>query len=135
MTTKIKTTPVSKSDYKLFQEKATQFFNVMNLCLNDREWDAVLLNGVHAAITINDALCVFLLGLKSTSKMHQDAVKLLIQAVPSNEGKKNANRLAEILNLKHLVEYEPRRFTENEARRFSEQVDRFKSWVENQLPR
>ena len=134
MVTIAKTTMVPKSDYKSFQEKANQFFNVMNMCLNDREWDAVLLNGVHSAITINDALCVFRLGLRSTSKMHQDSVRLLIQADPTPDGKKNANRLAEILNSKHQVEYEPRRFTENEARRFAGQVDRFKIWVEKQLP-
>lgn len=134
MVTKVNTTTVPKNAYKSFAEKADQFFNVMNICLNDREWDAVLLNGVHAAIAINDALCIFLLGLRSTSKMHQDSVRLLIQAVPTHEGKKNAVRLAEILNIKHKVEYESRRFIENEARRFAVQVDRFKSWAEKQLP-
>lgn len=134
MATKVNTTTVPKSEYKSFQEKANQFFNVMNMCLNDHEWDAVLLNGLHAAMSINDALCVFRLGLRSISKMHQDAVRLLIQAVSTEDGKKNAHRLAEILNLKHTVEYEPRRFTENEARQFATKVDRFKNWVEAQMP-
>src|SRR3989338_9739764 len=134
MVTIVKTTMVPKSDYKSFQEKANQFFNVMNMCLNDREWDAVLLNGVHSAITINDALCVFRLGLRSTSKMHQDSVRLLIQADPTSDGKKNATRLADILNQKHEIEYEPRRFKESEARQFAEKVARFKNWAEKHIP-
>src|SRR3989338_1665236 len=134
MTKTVKTTAVSKNNYKSYQEKSDQFFNVMNTCLSDREWDAVLLNGVHAAISINDALCVFRLGLRSTSKMHQDSVRLLIQADPTSDGKKNATRLADILNQKHEIEYEPRRFKESEARQFAEKVARFKNCAEKHIP-
>lgn len=131
---KITTTDVSKNEYTEYQKKGRQFFNVMKICLQDGEWDAVLLNGVHAAISLADALAIFRLGKRSTSKAHQDAAGLLSQALPSEEGRKNAARLAEILNYKHPVEYEARRFTEDEARRFAQKVERLILWIEKQLP-
>lgn len=135
MAQEIKTTNLPQTEHSSYKAKARQFFNVMKMCLADKEWDAVLLNGVHAAISMNDALCIFLSGKRSISKMHQDAVKLLMQVSPhSEESKKNAHRLADILNLKHHVEYEPRRFAEKEARDFSNKVERFFSWVEKQIP-
>lgn len=105
----------------------------MKICLEDGEWDAVLLNGLHAAISMNDALCVLKTGRRSASKFHQDAVILLGQACPSEEGRKNVGRLAEILNFKNAIEYEARRFSEAEARDFAVKVERFISWVENQI--
>ncbi|MBI1909503.1 MAG: HEPN domain-containing protein [Deltaproteobacteria bacterium] len=132
---KISTTTLPKSEFKNYWGKALQFYNAMNLCLQDQEWDAVLLNGVHAAISASDALTVFLTGKRSSSKLHQDAVALLIHAVSENqEDRKNASRLSEILNEKHQIEYEPRRFTEREAFAFAQKTERFFEWVKNRLP-
>lgn len=134
MTKSISTTQVSKNEYIDYLEKGRQFFSAMSMCLEDKEWDAVLLNGTHAVISTNDALCVYKLGKRSSSKIHQDAMTLLEKACPGEEGKKNSRRLSEILNLKHQVEYEPKRFTEKEARDFVVKVERFVSWAKSQLP-
>lgn len=133
---KIKTTSVSKENYSNYLGKAKQFYSTMMMSLADREWDTVLLLGVHAAISITDALLVFHVGKRSISKAHQDAVSLLIQSFPNKDGiRQNANRLSQILNEKHKIEYEPRRFTEKEAYHFAKSVERYLNWSLEQLPK
>lgn len=108
----------------------------MMICLQDHEWDTVLLLGVHAAICITDALLIFHVGKRSISKSHQDTMYLLIQSLPDKEDvRQNSNRLSQILNEKHSIEYESRRFTEKEARDFVKKVERYFVWVEQQLPK
>lgn len=131
---KLSTTDVPKHAYADFHGKGMQFFTVMQLCFQDKEWDAVFLNGVHAAISLTDAITVYRIGKRSASQSHQDAATLLRQAVPNTDGQKNAVRLAEILNWKHEVEYEPRRFTQPEASGFTKAVERFSEWAQKQLP-
>lgn len=131
----ISTTSVPKQEYTEYRAKALQFFAVMNFCLQDQEWDAVLLNGVHATISMSDALTVLRLGKRSASKSHQDATILLSHAVAKeDQGQRQATRLSEILNYKNLVEYAPRRFTAREASEFAKQVDRFVTWAQTLLP-
>ena len=132
---KIPAVNVEKGQHIDYQRKALQFFNVMKICLQDGEWDAVLLNGIHASISMNDALTIFRLGKRSSGKSHQEATILLSQVVAGQEeGKKNVTRLSQILDAKNAVEYESRRFSEREARYFAQQVERFVEWVEKQLP-
>lgn len=134
MAKQIPTRPVAKSEYKNYRDKGVQFFHVMQICLEDGEWDAALLNGVHACISFNDAITTWHLGKTSSGKSHQDSIHLLSQAISSADGKRNSTRLAEIINFKNLVEYEPRRFTETDARNFEKKVERFVEWVRTQLP-
>lgn len=133
---KIKTTTVSKHEYASYLKKGQEFYDVMKTALGDGDWNTVLLLGVHAAISATDALLTFHAGKRSIGKSHQDAVVLLTQALPAGEDvQKNANRLAQILNEKHLVEYEPSEFTETQAYNFAQRVERFMDWVISQLPK
>ncbi len=126
---------VPKTHYRDYLEKAKQFYGTMMTCLQDREWDAILLLGVHAAISVTDALIVFHSEKRSTSKSHQDAVTLLIQTLPSDpDVKQNATRLSQIINEKHKVEYEPKRFSEKEALEFVKKVERYLQWAQTKLP-
>lgn len=132
---KIQTAFVPKAHYADYLGKARQFQGVMLMSLEDQEWDSVLLLGVHAAISATDALLVFHAGRRSISQAHRDAVTLLLQSLPDREDvRQNANRLSLLLNEKHAVEYEPRRFTEKEALEFSKKVERYFDWVLKQLP-
>lgn len=132
---KISTANVPKGEFKNYRDKGKQFANVMRGCLQQGDWDAAILNGVHAAICLADAVTVFLIGKRSTAKSHQDAAFLLSQATGQDEeGRKQAGRLAQILNWKHNAEYEPTRASENEARDFEKIVTRFIQWAEKRLP-
>lgn len=132
---KIAAVNVERGQHVDYLKKALQFFNVMKMCLQDGEWDAVLLNGIHASISINDALTIFRLGKRSSGKSHQEATILLSQVVAGQEeGKKNVSRLSQILDAKNAVEYESRCFSEKEARHLAQQVERFVEWAQRQLP-
>lgn len=134
MAKQIKTTEVPKRNYRDYWEKAQQMLRVMRFCLEDNQWDAVLFNGVHACICASDALAVFCLGKRSTAQSHQDAILLLKQAARNADSGKYGARFSEILNLKHLVEYEPRRFDAAEGSDFAKKVERFINWIQTQLP-
>lgn len=136
MVKNLKTTTVSRTEYLNYLGKAKQFYSTMLTCLQDHEWDTILLLGVHAAISITDALLIFQVGQRSISKAHQDVIYLLLQSLPDKEDvRQNSNRLSQILNEKHSIEYESRRFTEKEARDFVKKVERYFVWVEQQLPK
>ena len=133
---KLSTAEVPKGEYKNYREKGKQFAGVMKNCLQQEDWDAVILNGVHASICLADAVTVFLIGKRSTGKSHQDAAFLLSQAAGQDEeGRRQADRLAQILNWKHEAEYEPTRASQNEARDFEKIVTRFMQWAATRLPR
>jgi|GEM_PF-1272323 len=135
MAKQINTTEVFKIEYRDYRDKSIQLFGVMKTCLQDEAWDAVLINGVHAARNMADAITVFLLGKRSISKFHYDSALLLNQAVSTNpEGRRNADRLAQIMNYKHTAEYESQRSTEREANDFAKIVERFIDWGRKQLP-
>jgi len=76
---KIKSVTLPKSDAFSYLKKAKQFFHVMQFCTLDEEWDAAILNGVHAAISITDAILVQRAGIHSISQRHEDAAILLQQ--------------------------------------------------------
>ena len=131
---KLNSVQVPKVEYGNYRDKGLQFFNVMKSCLQDGDWDAVLLNGVHASISLSDAITVFALGQRSSSRSHLDAAGLLGQAVSQDpEGRRNADRLAQILNWKHDAEYEPKRASEREAYDFAKIVERFMEWARSKL--
>lgn len=131
----VNTRAVPKNEFAEYRDKGLQFYTVMKLCLEDREWDAVFLMGVHATISMSDAITVCRSGQRSTGESHREAATLLEEATGhSTEGAKYAARFLEIIRKKHEVAYEPRRFTEREAAEFAKQVERFVEWVKKQLP-
>ena len=132
---KLSTAEVPRGEFRNYREKGRQFFDVMKTCIQKGEFDAAILNGVHATISLADAVTVFLIGKRSTGRSHQDAAFLLSQAAgQEEEGKRQADRLAQILNWKHDNEYEPTRSSESEAREFEKIVGRFVQWALAKLP-
>lgn len=86
----LSTVDVPKGEYKNYREKGLQFFNVMKSCLQEGDWDAVVLNGVHTSISLSDALTVVRLGTRSSGKSHLDAAGLLSQAMAGDpEGRRD----------------------------------------------
>jgi hypothetical protein len=126
-----KTRDEPKHAFADYRTKARELLRVMNFCLQDEEWNAVFITGVHSAISMCDAICIFHLGQKSAGKSHQDAALLLGQAT---NDQKNVARLSELLNIKHDAEYTPRLFARKDAYAYAKKVDRLMSWAEEQLP-
>lgn len=131
---KIRTTHLPRHNYSDFKKKAEEFFNVMFLCMEDGQWDAAVLNGVHAAISMTDAVLVNKKEIKSTSQRHEDVVDLLKQEFTAKELVGQNNRLSRILNFKNLVSYQPIILGEAEARDFAKNVERYFEWAKKLLP-
>ena len=131
---KIPVAATDKSQYANFWTKAVDFREAMRQSMASENWNAAALNAVHAAISANDALLVFLHGVRSSSPKHDDAVKLLKSLVKHTDAPTNASRLRRLLAAKNMVEYEETMCTAAKARDLAKHIERFMGWIESLLP-
>jgi len=124
---------IEKSNYRIYLQKAKEFYETMHQAKDRNNWNAVGLNGVHCTISSNDALLVFYAGIRSSSQDHNVVVELLSSSVKLPEVKSKSQILRRILAKKNLIEYEDRDFTEKEALDIIKLVDRFYGWVKEKL--
>ncbi len=125
---------VEKSRYRIYLQKAREFYDEMESALANERWNAVGLNGIHCLISSCDALTVYFLGKRSASQSHEDVIKL-INELDINERTKR-DRLGQALSIlqpKTRVEYEGELFTEKEARTMTKRVGRFYGWAKGML--
>ena len=123
------TKPVDREKASNYKVIAQQFYETMEDSLGARRWNAVGLNGIHACISLTDAILAKYKGIRSTDSNHIMSADLLGQVFQNEEGKKYKRRLEEILRLKNVVSYEGREFSESEANKIALSVDRFFSWA------
>ena len=124
---------IEKSNYRIYLQKAKEFYETMYQAKDRNNWNAVGLNGVHCTISSNDALLVFYAGIRPSSQDHNVAVELLSSSVKFPEVKSKSQILRRILAKKNLIEYEDRDFTQKEALDIIKLVDRFYGWVKEKL--
>jgi hypothetical protein len=91
-------------------ERAREFLEVAVLVVDERDKDAspvyassAAALAVLAGIAASDAACCKALQERSRSENHRDAEQLLVQITPG--GKKAAEDLRELLNLKDKAQY------------------------------
>ena len=130
ITKKTPTRDVRKSAAVNFLSKAQQFSRAMIESLDRGDWDAAGLNAVHCAISANDAVLVFIKGIRSASSRHEDSVALLESLVTAPGVKGSASQLKRLVSKKNLIEYEERMFRESEARSAVKNASRFLVWAE-----
>ena len=116
-----------------YKNIAEQFYETMQEALFNRRWNAVGLNGVHACISLTDAILANYKGIRSTDSNHVMSADLLGQVFQNEEGKKYKRRLEEILRAKNLISYEGREFSESEANKIVLSVERFFSWARQKV--
>ena len=125
---------ISKVEYKEYFKKAEEFFSTMQDCFIAARWTSAALEAIHAAICANDALTIFVRGIKCSSPRHEDAVTLLQGLVELDGAKDNAIHLLRIIKKKNAVEYDRRSFNQKEAEVITKQAERFFNWVKSILP-
>ena len=130
---RIKKRVIEKSNYRIYLQKAKEFYETMHQAKDRNNSNAVGLNGVHSTISSNDALLVFYAGIRSSSQDHNVAVELLSSSVKFPEVKSKSQILRRILAKKNLIEYGDRDFAEKEALDIIKLVDRFYGWVKEKL--
>jgi len=128
----VKTRNIDSSESKLYEQKANEFFKVMESCFEKKQWNGVGLSAVHCVISINDALLAKS-GIRNTSADHREAARLLIRQYPSEETKKKAKHLKKVIEYKNIVEYHGRLFSQKEAVSIMKHTTRFFDWVVEQL--
>jgi hypothetical protein len=116
--------------------KAREFLTAAQAAAEQDHHDASLLNAVHAAIAASDAVCVALLGRRSSDPDHQRAADLLENVEELEPGARiRARQLRSLIAKKNFVAYEARRATAAEARDGLERATRFVEWTDGALLR
>ena len=116
--------------------KAREFLTTAQAACKQDHHDASLLNAVHAAIAASDAVCVALLGRRSSDPDHQRAADLLEDVEELEPGARiRARQLRTLIAKKSFVAYEARRATAAEARDGLERATRFVEWTDAALLR
>lgn len=139
MTPRRKTVAAPRSEARLYLAKAKQFSAEAISAKEQLRDDAAMLNAVHAAISATDALCVALVGRRSSEPDHQRAADLLQEiGGRSSAITSNVKQLRTLLAKKNVVEYESRQATAKEAAEAVKRADRFVHWaaqtIEDALP-
>ncbi|MBU1613954.1 HEPN domain-containing protein [bacterium] len=134
MSPKFRTRDVTKSFYVNYLKRARECLHAAENSFNSREWNAATINAIHSGIAACDAMCVYFLGKRHAGESHNDAVALFKTIKSSKEMDTNANRIARILRIKNMAEYEERLVYEPEAEKVLKDCKRFLEYVEKELP-
>ena len=130
-----KTKPTEASNYIIYLKKAREFYQTMYQAEKAENWNAVGLNGVHATISLIDAILVKHSGIRSSEKDHITVVDLLTSCVGNKikDAAQKSQTAKRIIAKKNLVAYENRDFIRNEALDMIKQVYRFYQWAIQQI--
>jgi len=130
-----KTKSVERSEYTIYLKKAKEFYQTMYQAEKAENWNAVGLNGVHATISLIDAILVRHSGIRSSEEDHMVVVDLLASSA-GNKIKDIAQKsqtAKRIIAKKNTVAYENRAFIKSEALDMIKQVERFYQWAIKQI--
>ena len=135
MTPKFKTRDVERTAYINYLKRAEECFHAAKNSFESQEWNAAVINAVHSSIAACDAICVYFLGKRNAGESHNEAV-VLFRSITSGDERinTNANRLARILDIKNLAEYEDRLVFKTEAEKVLKDCERLLEFIKKELP-
>lgn len=131
---KVPTRGIDRRKYAVYLKKAQDFYRAMRRSMDEANWNSAGLEAVHCAISATDALLAHVGGIRSTSQDHSDAVQLLIATVGTPEAASNSKHFLRIIEMKNLIEYEARNFTQKEAEVIARHTERYFAWARSILP-
>jgi len=134
MTPKFRTREVAKSFYTNYLKRAEECLHAAKNSFNNQEWNAAAINAIHSCIAACDAMCVYFLGKRHAGENHNDVVALFKIIKSSKEINTNANRIARVLRIKNMAEYEERLVYISEAEKVLKDCERFLEYVKKELP-
>jgi HEPN domain-containing protein len=94
-------------------------------------FNSAVISAVHCGISASDAYTVYAGGVRSASKDHGDAVKLLSSM--GAEAKPMSDHLRWLLEVKNAAEYEDRLSTSKDADLAVKHAERLYKWVSDKL--
>ena len=124
----VKTKQIDKDSHLGYQKKAYHAFETMKLALENKLWTAAGREAVFVCINMSDALLAKHNGLRNVSKDHMDVVKVVATVLPMSDRKSQSNRLRKVIQMKNLIDYESKEFSEKSANEIALQATRFYDW-------
>ena len=136
MTLKFKTRDVEKSLYANYLKRAEECYHAAKNSFAAQEWNAATISAIHAVIAGSDAMCVYFLGKRNASESHNEAAALFKTIRADDEGiNTNTNRIARVLSIKSMAEYEERLVFRAEAEKALKDCERFLEYIKEKLPK
>jgi uncharacterized protein (UPF0332 family) len=133
MAPKFRTRDVEKSLYINYFKRAEECLHAAKNSFNNQGWNAATISAIHSCISACDAMCVYFLGKRHAGENHNDAIALFKTIKYGKEINTNANRIARILHIKNMAEYEERLIFKPEAEKVLKDLERFLDYVKKQL--
>ena len=133
MVRKQRTMKATGAQVEQFRVEALQYHKAMKLAYESKLWDAAVSNGVHAVILMANAVTGRQSGEYYADKDHGQAPEYLKEVV-GPDASKAKGQMAQVLDLKGLVEYEARGCTARDAADVIKRVERFFSLSDKQFP-
>ena len=133
MTPKFKTRDVSRALFTNYLQRAEECFHSAQTSLKKCEWTGAAINAIHSSISACDAMCVFYLGKRHAGESHNEAIALFKTINNTDEISANAKRLARLLSIKNMAEYEERLVFQKEAESALKDCERFLEFVKKTL--
>jgi uncharacterized protein (UPF0332 family) len=134
MAPKFRTRDVEKSLYINYFKRAEECLHAAKNSFNNQRWNAATISAIHSSISACDAMCAYFLGKRHAGENHNDAIALFKTIKSGQEINTNANRIARILHIKNMAEYEERLIFMPEAQKVLKDCKRFLDYVKKQLP-
>ncbi len=125
-----RTRHVERAGAGTYLKKAVEFFDSMQEAVQKSRWNAAGLNAVHCAISACDAVLVYYTEQRSAGPDHQTAAYLLSSLARVPDVKQKAETLRKIIHGKHLIEYEDRPISHQEAMELAKMTERFFRWAQ-----
>lgn len=136
MAPKFKTRDVEKSLYTNYLKRAEECFHAAKNSFAAQEWNSATISAIHAAIAGSDAMCIYFLGRRNASENHNEAAALFKTIKADDEEiNTNANRIARMLSIKSMAEYEEGLVFRAEAEKALKDCERFLEYVKVKLPK
>jgi hypothetical protein len=127
----VSTRKLSPSKSGNFLKKAEELYLEMLEARRSGRFNSAVISAVHCGISASDAYTVYAGGVRSASKDHGDAVKLL--STLGVDAKALSDHLRWLLEVKNAAEYEDRLFTLKDADLAVKHAERLYKWVRDKL--
>ena len=135
MVPKFRTRDVEKSLYINYFKRAEECLHAAKNSFNNQGWNAATISAIHSCISACDAMYVYFSGKQHAGENHNDAITLFKAIKYDKEINTNANRIARIIRIKNMAEYEERLIFKSEAEKVLKDGVRFLDYVKKQLPK
>jgi len=127
----MKVKDVEKWKFKIYSSRAKQCLALARVAFANGDYDGCIITAIHAAISAQDAFCVYAKGQRYTGTDHREAVEFFKVTNPASEDLKAAARhIYSLISIKTDAEYGERAMRGEEAELALKHAERFVMWVE-----